>query len=40
MYELSGFVENLNSANKLNEQNCVNAMENFTHQMYELSGLA
>ena len=40
MYGLSGFVENLNSTNMLNEQNRVNSMETCVHQMYILSRFA
>ena len=37
MFQLFGFAKNLNSANALNVQNCINSMGNFVHQMYRLS---
>ena len=40
MHGFSRFVEELNSTETLNVQNCVNPIENIVHQMYELSGFA
>ena len=40
MYRLFGFAKNLNSANTLNEQNCVNSTRNFVRQMHKFFGFA
>ena len=38
MLRLIGFAKNLNSANTLKVQNCINSMGNFVHWMYWFSG--
>ena len=38
MYEMSEFIEKLNSADTLNAQNRVNPMRNCVHEIYGLSG--